>query len=282
VCFDSTNAFDGHPCALTEALFQHLPHLSVAGKCASCGEAPASHVRGCLWTTSDFINAAGCPLRLDMFVEYQHLLHAPGHPRVGMCTTCGKPPGHAWHTPAASSPPTLVHGADHPQAGLCMLCGLAPEQHPAVAPSLPLKTIGGGKNATTPARQSPDDLPEAPPVSLISPEASASWFSRLGWFWLSDFIELGSQRPLQMSDVYDLVTEKQAKPCAEQFEFHWQQECAAHPDSPSLVNVISYAKYLLYFRLFIIFRISFFFLLTIYVWLFPAQPTVDAFGLPPL
>ncbi len=231
------------PCALTEAKLQHLPHLSVAGKCTSGDE--AKHARECMRTTSDFINAAGCPLRLDMFVEYNHLLHAPGHPHVGMCTTCGKPPGHAWHTPVASSPQSLVHGADRPQAGLCMLCGLAPEQHPAVSPSPLLKTIGGGKNATAATHQSPDDLRDAPPVSLISPEASASWLSRLGWFWLSDFIELGSQRPLQMSDVYDLVTEKQAKPCAEEFEFHWQQECAAHPDSPSLVNVISYAKYLL-------------------------------------
>ena len=121
-------------------MFEHLPHLIVAGKCTSCGELPAAHPRGCLWTVPDFINATGCPLRLDMFVEYPHLLHAPGHPRVGMCTTCGKPPGHAWHTPSASPPPSLVHDANHPLAGRCMLCGLAPEEHPAVTPLHHLKS----------------------------------------------------------------------------------------------------------------------------------------------
>jgi hypothetical protein len=149
-----------------------------------------------MYFSLDLFSTAGCPLRLDMFVEFKHLLHAPGHPRVGMCTSCGKPPGHFFHTPTASPPPSLVHDSAHPLTGLCMLCGQAPEQHPQKAP-LPRER----QSASHKADEVKTSVATGKSVQVESPEKEANICSRLTWFWMNDLMEKGAEVKSSASSI---------------------------------------------------------------------------------
>ncbi len=91
--------------------------------------------------------------------------------------------------------------------------------------------------SASPATSVTDKDSEFPKLAE-SPEATASIFSLLTWWWMGDLLALGSQRPLQHADMYAVLPTVRASVISRQFEEEWAKQYRTNPTAPSLVTAL--------------------------------------------
>jgi hypothetical protein len=112
----------------------------------------------------------------------------------------------------------------------------AGEAHTIV--ELHLSSDKAASPAASPAASVTDQDHSEFPKLPESPEATASIFSLLTWWWMGDLLALGSQRPLQHADMYAVLPTVRANVISSQFEEEWAKEYRANPTAPSLVTAL--------------------------------------------
>lgn len=65
----------------------------------------------------------------------------------------------------------------------------------------------------------------------VCPEYSSSVFSRLTFAWVQPLMTLGSKRPLEKEDIWELTEQRRASYIATRFREFWAKEVAKHKES---------------------------------------------------
>ena len=85
-------------------------------------------------------------------------------------------------------------------------------------PAIPLQELDKKETSTLPNTETPYN------AQLLSPENKANFLSILTYSWLTPIFKLGSKRPLEQQDLWQLSDKWKSEILCTEFEGHWKEE----------------------------------------------------------
>ncbi|KAL5035647.1 hypothetical protein RTP6_003309 [Batrachochytrium dendrobatidis] len=101
-------------------------------------------------------------------------------------------------------------------------------------PEAPTKSTNAPQSTGTPAANEKPFIKNKNHISsdFVSPEATASLFSKLTYSWMNAVFLAGFKRPLELTDIWQLGPKWRVQPLTERLENAWAAEVAKFPSSP--------------------------------------------------